>query len=40
MVPTDIKTSEFISKLTAGEKPVQIHEPIAEKSSKSWWKLW
>jgi tetratricopeptide (TPR) repeat protein len=40
MVPTDAKISGFVSKLAAGEKPVKTHEPVTEKRSKSWWKLW
>lgn len=40
LVPNDTQISEFVSKLIAGEKPVQVKEPVAEKSSKAWWKLW
>jgi tetratricopeptide (TPR) repeat protein len=40
LVPTDANISEFVSKLIAGKKPVQVKESVAEKSSKSWWKLW
>jgi carbamate kinase len=36
LISKDIQSA----KLFVEEKPVQIHEPIAEKSSKSWWKLW
>jgi tetratricopeptide (TPR) repeat protein len=40
LVPNDTQISEFVSKLIAGEKPVQVKEPVAEKGSKAWWKLW
>jgi tetratricopeptide (TPR) repeat protein len=40
LVTTDAQISEFVGKLMAGEKPIQVKQPIAEKSSKSWWKLW
>jgi tetratricopeptide (TPR) repeat protein len=40
LVPNDANISEFVSKLIAGEKLVQVKQPITEKSSKSWWKLW
>jgi tetratricopeptide (TPR) repeat protein len=40
LVPTDTQISDFVDKLIAGEKPVQVKEPVAEKSSKAWWKLW
>ena len=40
LVPTDTQISEFVGKLIAGEKPVQVKETIANKSSKAWWKLW
>ena len=40
LVPTDTQISEFVGKLIAGEKPLQVKEPVTEKSSKAWWKLW
>ena len=40
LVPSDKQIPELVEKLITGEKPERIHVPLAEKSSKPWWKLW